>query len=132
MVMNRPGANVGILSAVVVAACLAITAAFVAAPPAPAAPASAGCAACHVAGKVATLDASLKKIKNHPQLPAPTVAMCTACHKASGKAAPLGPALHRRHLVARAFTATYKGSCTSCHAVDTKTGAVTVIGLPPR
>jgi hypothetical protein len=31
-----------------------------------------------------------------------------------------------------AFAATYKGTCTSCHAVDAKTGRVTVVGLPPR
>lgn len=105
-----------------------------ASPPLPAAPAAApaGCGACHAPGKARTLDASLKTIKNHPALPAPTVAMCVACHKADGKAAPLGPIMHRRHLAAAAFSGTYKGTCTSCHAVDTKTGKITVIGLPPR
>jgi cytochrome c551/c552 len=102
-------------------------------PSAPAAPPpSAGCAGCHAPGKAATLDASLKKIPNHPQLPSPALAMCAACHKAEGKATPLGRVMHRRHLGAAAFTGTYKGTCTSCHAVDAKTGAVTVIGLPPR
>jgi cytochrome c553 len=100
---------------------------------APAAPApSGGCATCHAAGKVATLDAALKKIRNHPQLPAPTLAMCAGCHKAGGAATPLGPALHKRHLAVAAFTGTYKGTCTSCHAVDARTGVITVIGLPPR
>lgn len=106
---------------------------WLATPPVPAAPAaSTGCAGCHAPGKAATLDAALKKIKDHPQLPAPTLAMCAACHKADGKAAPLGQVLHRRHLGAAAFAGTYKGTCTSCHAVDLKTGRITVIGLPPR
>lgn len=97
---------------------------------APAAPA--GCTACHAAGKARTLDASLKTIKDHPPLPAPAVATCVVCHKADGRAAPLGPVLHRRHLAAAAFTGTYKGTCTSCHAVDLKTGRITAIGLPAR
>jgi cytochrome c553 len=102
--------------------------------PVSAAPAAgpAGCAACHAPGKVRTLDAALKTIRNHPQLPAPTVAMCVACHKPDGKAPALGPVLHRRHLRAAAFSSTYKGTCTSCHTVDLKTGVVTVIGLPPK
>lgn len=91
-----------------------------------------GCGACHAPGKARTLDASLKTIKNHPQLPAPAVAVCLACHKPQGRSDPLGPVLHRRHLAAAAFTTKYKGTCTSCHAVDTKTGLVTVTGLPPR
>jgi cytochrome c553 len=102
-------------------------------PSAPAAPSpAAGCTACHAPGKAATLEASLKKIPNHPQLPSPAVAMCVACHKAQGKATPLGRVMHRRHLGVAAFAGTYKGTCTSCHAVDAKTGVVTVIGLPPR
>jgi hypothetical protein len=100
-------------------------------PPVPAAP-SGGCATCHVAGKAGTLDAGLKKIKNHPQLPAPTLAMCAGCHKAGGAATPLGRVLHKRHLGAAAFAGAYKGTCTSCHSVDTRTGVITVIGLPPR
>jgi len=102
------------------------------APPVPAAPAPAGCAGCHAAGKAPTLDAGLKKIPNHPQLPSPTVAMCVACHKEGGRAPALGPTLHKRHLGAKAFAGTYKGTCTSCHTVDLKTGVVTVTGLPPR
>lgn len=110
-----------------------LTLGWLSTPSAPAAPTpSAGCAACHAPGKAATMDASLKKIQNHPQLPAPTLAMCAACHKADGKAAPLGPVMHRRHLGAAAFAGTYKGTCTSCHAVDLKTGTITVIGLPRR
>jgi hypothetical protein len=58
--------------------------------------------------------------------------MCAGCHKTAGAALPLGPALHKRHLGAKAFAATYKGGCTSCHAVDLKTGKVSVVGLPPR
>ncbi|MDI6771017.1 MAG: hypothetical protein QME77_00320 [bacterium] len=91
-----------------------------------------GCGACHAPGKARTLDASLKTVKNHPQLPAPAVAMCLACHKPQGRSDPLGPVLHRRHLAAAAFTTTYKGTCTSCHSVDRKTGLVTVIGLSPK
>ncbi len=91
-----------------------------------------GCGACHAPGKARTLDASLKTIKDHPQLPAPAVAVCLACHKPQGRSDPLGPVLHRRHLAAAAFTTKYKGTCTSCHAVDPKTGLVTVIGLPPK
>lgn len=98
-----------------------------AAPPGPS-----GCGACHAPGKARTLDASLKTIKNHPQLPAPTVAVCLACHKLQGRSDPLGPVMHRRHLAAAAFTVKYKGACTSCHAVDTKTGRITVIGLPSQ
>jgi cytochrome c553 len=78
------------------------------------------------------LDASLKTIKDHPALPAPTVAACAVCHKPDGRAAPLGPVMHRRHLAAAAFATTYKGTCTSCHAVDLKTGRITVIGLPAK
>jgi hypothetical protein len=130
--MNRPCIRTGVLSAAVAVAGLLLTSLVVTVRPVPAAPATAGCTACHIAGRAAPLDASLKRIKNHPQLPAPTVAMCAACHKSAGKARPLGPLLHRRHLGAAAFTGTYKGNCTSCHAVDLKTGAVTVIGVPPR
>jgi cytochrome c553 len=97
---------------------------------APAAPA--GCTACHAAGKARPLDAALKTIKDHPPLPAPTVATCAVCHKPDGRAAPLGPIMHRRHLAAAAFAGTYKGTCTSCHAVDLKTGRITVIGLPAK
>ena len=110
-----------------------LTLGWLSTPSAPAAPTpSAGCAGCHAPGKAATLDAALKKIKNHPQLPAPSVAMCVVCHKSEGRAAPLGPVLHRRHLGAAAFAGTYKGTCTSCHTVDHKTGIITVIGLPRR
>jgi cytochrome c553 len=91
-----------------------------------------GCAGCHVAGKARTLDAALKTIKDHPAVSTSNLVVCQACHKAGGKAAPLGQVLHRRHLGASAFASTFKGTCTSCHAVDLKTGRVTVIGLPPR
>ncbi len=92
----------------------------------------AGCPSCHVAGKYRALDASLKTIKGHPALASPTVAVCVACHKKNGRAPEFYTVMHRRHLAGTAFGTTYKGTCASCHAVDIKTGQVTVIGLPAR
>jgi hypothetical protein len=51
---------------------------------------------------------------------------CLDCHDAgSKKAPPFGQLLHLVHLTGanNAFVGTFKGDCTHCHKLDTKTGA---------
>jgi len=98
--------------------------------PSGAAPAVQGCPACHgAAGKEPGLDALAKKIKNHPATAATAVAQCIICHRAGPAPPPFRTVLHKKHLPSKKFTATYKGTCTSCHKVDTATGTITVYGL---
>lgn len=90
-----------------------------------------GCPACHgAAGKQPTLDAAAKKIKNHPAVAVKTVQQCALCHTKGPTPQPFRTAMHKIHLNSATFaSASYKGTCLSCHSVDKATGAVTVYGL---
>jgi len=90
-----------------------------------------GCPSCHgAAGKQPTLEAAAKKVKNHPATAAKTVQQCVLCHTKGPTPAPFRTVLHKTHLNSATFaSAAYKGTCTSCHAVDKATGTITVFGL---
>ena len=90
-----------------------------------------GCPTCHGApGKQPSLDAAAKKIKNHPAIAVKTVQQCALCHSKGPSPAPFRTALHKIHLNSVTFgSASYKGTCTSCHSVDKATGTITVFGL---
>ena len=89
-----------------------------------------GCPACHgAAGREPTLDAIVKKVKNHPVSAAKTVTQCALCHTKGPSPAPFRTVMHKVHLNSSKFATAYKGTCTSCHNVDKATGTVTVYGL---
>jgi hypothetical protein len=98
-----------------------------------------GCVDCHKnlgEGKDNRLPAMLAKIKGHPNVEkivkvAPKD--CTMCHKAGGKVPELNLVMHKVHFdkpTENAFVTTYKGECLHCHALDQKTGAMSVKSGP--
>lgn len=99
-------------------------------------PAPNGCASCHKkeGANDYTLAAEVKKVANHPAVPADaTVNTCVTCHKSTAavgaKPPNLGRALHPVHLGSKNFTESLKGYCNACHILDTKTGDISVKGL---
>ena len=99
-------------------------------------PAPNGCASCHVktGDKDYTLAAEVKKVSNHPTLPADaTVNTCVTCHKPDApigaKPGSLAVTVHPIHLNSKTFTGTKKAYCNACHVLDAKTGDMSVKGL---
>jgi nitrate/TMAO reductase-like tetraheme cytochrome c subunit len=92
-----------------------------------------GCVSCHVVlpdGTDKRLNTAVKAIKGHPALAMVKVVPsdCGKCH-GKGKVSKLSVALHRLHYEKgekSAFLKELKGSCTSCHSLDAKTGKVSV------
>ncbi len=98
-----------------------------------------GCVDCHV--KTATKDfrltAVLDSIKGgHPDVAkmVKNVPMdCLKCHYASQMAPVLGSMVHRNHYQNQSnndFLISDKGSCLSCHTVDTTSGKIAVKNAP--
>jgi len=98
-----------------------------------------GCVDCHV--KTATRDFRLTAVLasipgGHPDVEklVKNVPMdCLKCHYASQMAPVLGSMVHRNHyrnLVDNDFLITDKGSCLSCHTVDTQSGSIAVKNAP--
>jgi len=92
-----------------------------------------GCVDCHVktAAKDFRLTAVLDGIKGgHPDVAkmVKNVPMdCLKCHYASQMAPVLGSMVHRNHYQNQTnndFLITDKGSCLSCHTVDTQSGKI--------
>lgn len=81
-----------------------------------------GCNGCHrkvAPDKDYTIAAELKKIKDHPSLPA-TAAVpkaCTACHKEGAAAGKLARVLHKPHLAGQIYRKEYDTNCLGCHTV---------------
>lgn len=79
--------------------------------------------------------ASMVKAGTHPKvsdrLMKDLPKQCVTCHKPDSKQ-PMGDVMHKAHLAGGAdnhFITAYQGQCTECHAVDLKTGKITVKGL---
>lgn len=98
-----------------------------------------GCVDCHIKlpdGQDVRLSAVMKTIKDHPDLAmiknAPTD--CKMCHKPTGGMAPgLNTILHKYHYAKKGeskFVQMFQGNCLSCHAVDLKTGKMTIKAGP--
>ena len=92
-----------------------------------------GCVSCHVVlpdGTDKRLNTAIKAIKGHPAL---TMVKnvpgdCGKCH-GKGKVSKLSFSLHKQHYEKgekSVFLKELKGSCTSCHSLDVKTGKVSV------
>jgi cytochrome c551/c552 len=94
-----------------------------------------GCVDCHKvdAGKDYRITAYLPQ--NHPDVSKLKTIPgdCASCHKRGG-AGPELPALmhqnHYRNTDKNGFVLYYKGACLNCHAVDVKTGVVSVKSGP--
>ncbi|MCL5039886.1 MAG: hypothetical protein M1299_08710 [Firmicutes bacterium] len=89
-----------------------------------------GCASCHVKNgdKDYTLAAEVKKIQNHPTVPADaTVKTCIACHSEKSPK-PFKWVLHKVHLESKIYGSKYDSACVTCHKL-TSTGLLTVKGL---
>ncbi len=88
-----------------------------------------GCTDCHAkAGGVDnSLAAMVKKVApKHPSVKE-DINNCYICHAKRGD---MGKIMHSGHLASgNGFVETYGGSCTHCHKVDPKTGAVGVKGI---
>lgn len=98
-----------------------------------------GCVDCHVktGSKDFRLTAVLDGIKGgHPDVSklVKNVPMdCLKCHYASQMAPVLGSMVHRNHYqnqVNNDFLITDKGSCLSCHTVDTQSGKIGIKNAP--
>lgn len=94
-----------------------------------------GCVSCHI-GKSPDgdhrLNIDLKKIKAHPDVTSMVKVVpkdCGKCHKAGPKPASLNAALHKVHYgreAASLFVKKFQGSCLHCHALNVKTGVMTM------
>jgi len=98
-----------------------------------------GCVSCHIQKSPLgdrRLNKDLKKIKRHPDVTAMVKNVpkdCGMCHKAGPTPAPLKSALHKAHYGKKAaslFVKKFQGSCLNCHALNTKTGAMTTKSGP--
>lgn len=97
-----------------------------------------GCVSCHVKlpdGRDMRLNAALKAVEGHPSVTAmvkSAPADCKKCHtKASGMGLEL--VLHKAHYgkgEKSHFVQEFGGSCLACHALDVKTGKMTVKSGP--
>lgn len=94
-----------------------------------------GCVDCHKAdgpGLLGTLLAEIKH-RNVDKQTAKVPGDCLECHGADGDYIPLSEAVHLVHFEDPAknpFVVEHGGNCLHCHALDTKTGIVTVKSGP--
>lgn len=98
-----------------------------------------GCVSCHIKtpkGDERRLSADIRKVKGHPDVSQMMKVIpkdCAMCHKGGPKPAPINTAIHKAHYSkqsASLFVKQFGGSCLACHAMDAKTGAVTVKSGP--
>lgn len=94
-----------------------------------------GCVDCHKVdgGKDYRISAYLPK--DHPDVgKLKTIPVdCATCHKRGGAGPELAGIMHQSHYrntEKNGFVLYYKGACLNCHAVDTKTGVVSVKSGP--
>lgn len=91
----------------------------------------AGCVDCHVTDGAGTMGSLLEKIghRNVDKATAKVPADCVECHSEDGGFTPLNELAHMLHYdnpAANAFIKDYGGNCLHCHALDAKTGVITV------
>lgn len=92
-----------------------------------------GCTDCHKKTKErdVSLQAEVKKIKNHPPTTATTVRECYTCHSLDEKRLrAFSNGLHKAHLKGDSiFVKKYNGTCIACHKFEPDTGNIVVKGL---
>jgi hypothetical protein len=93
------------------------------------APKGCGVANCHALGTDWPLVRELQNVKGHPAVAADALyADCLKCHR-NGTPLALGPVLHQKHYHegTNHFTGNKANNCRSCHALDLKTGKVSLV-----
>ncbi|MGE5507804.1 MAG: hypothetical protein ACM3RP_04875 [Chitinophagales bacterium] len=81
-----------------------------------------GCLGCHkkvAPDKDYTVQAELKKIKGHPELPASATIpkACTNCHKAGSSMGEFYKVIHKPHLTGATYTKEFDTNCLGCHSI---------------
>lgn len=93
------------------------------------APKGCGVANCHALGTDWPLVSELQNVKGHPAVSANALYPdCLKCHR-DGTPLALGPVLHQKHYHegTNHFTGNKDNGCQSCHALDQKTGKVSLV-----
>jgi cytochrome c553 len=94
-----------------------------------------GCVDCHGKNDVETIGELLSAMKhrNVDERTSNVPGDCASCHNDDGDYTPLAEAIHLVHFEDPAknpFVTKFGGNCMHCHAVDTKTGIISVKSGP--
>jgi hypothetical protein len=94
-----------------------------------------GCVDCHKAGGVDDIGELLSGLghRNVDDKTSKVPGDCVECHSDEGGSTPLSEAVHLVHFEnpdRNPFVQDYAGNCLHCHALDAKTGVVTVKSGP--